>query len=64
MAKEKKKQAKEKKPAKLRHQLYEGGKTKNQSCPKCGSGFFLAEHSNRRVCGKCSYVEMKAKKTE
>lgn len=29
------------------------------SCPKCGPGVFLADHSNRLVCGKCGYVEMK-----
>lgn len=63
MAKEKKKKTRaEKKPAKLRHQLYENNKPKNKTCPKCGQGFYLAEHSNRRVCGKCGYVEMKASK--
>ncbi len=29
-------------------------------CPKCGSGIFLAEHPNRRSCGKCGYSESKA----
>ena len=28
-------------------------------CPKCGSGIFLAEHENRRSCGKCGYSETK-----
>jgi len=28
-------------------------------CPKCGPGVFLAEHADRRVCGKCGYVEKK-----
>ena len=28
-------------------------------CPKCGSGTFLAEHDNRRSCGKCGYSESK-----
>jgi small subunit ribosomal protein S27Ae len=32
-------------------------------CPKCGSGTFLAEHSNRRSCGKCGYSESKAAPT-
>jgi len=32
----------------------------HKSCPKCGSGIFLAEHSNRRSCGKCGYSEAKA----
>jgi len=29
-------------------------------CPKCGSGVFLAEHGNRRSCGRCGYAESKA----
>ena len=29
-------------------------------CPKCGPGTFLAEHNNRRSCGKCGYAESKA----
>ena len=29
-------------------------------CPKCGSGTFLAEHADRRSCGKCGYSESKA----
>ncbi len=33
-------------------------------CPKCGLGIFLAEHPDRLYCGKCGYVEMKAKKAE
>ncbi len=32
---------------------------KNKSCPKCGSGTFMAEHANRRTCGKCNYTEFK-----
>ncbi len=32
---------------------------KRKSCPKCGSGARLAEHANRRTCGKCGYTEMK-----
>jgi small subunit ribosomal protein S27Ae len=27
-------------------------------CPKCGSGTHLAEHKNRRTCGRCGYTEM------
>ena len=26
-------------------------------CPKCGPGVFLAEHKNRKTCGKCGYTE-------
>ena len=32
----------------------------HKSCPKCGPGSFLAEHSNRRSCGRCGYSESKA----
>ena len=28
-------------------------------CPKCGPGIFLAEHKDRRSCGKCGYAEAK-----
>ena len=28
-------------------------------CPKCGAGVHLAEHTNRRACGKCGYFEKK-----
>ncbi|PIN74827.1 30S ribosomal protein S27ae [Candidatus Woesearchaeota archaeon CG10_big_fil_rev_8_21_14_0_10_36_11] len=61
---------KEKKPQKPR-KLYtnytiSGNKIerKNKTCPKCGPGMFLGKHKNRVVCGKCSYVEMNAKKKE
>ncbi len=30
---------------------------KNKSCPKCGSGVFMAKHSNRWTCGSCRYCE-------
>ncbi len=30
-----------------------------KSCPKCGSGVRLAEHKDRRACGKCGYFERK-----
>ena len=30
---------------------------KNKSCPKCGPGVHLAEHKDRRSCGKCNYSE-------
>jgi ubiquitin-small subunit ribosomal protein S27Ae len=32
----------------------------HKSCPKCGPGIFLAEHSDRRSCGHCGYSESKA----
>ena len=34
---------------------------KKKFCPKCGPGYFMAEHKNRITCGKCSYVEFKGK---
>lgn len=32
----------------------------HRSCPKCGPGIFLAEHGNRRSCGRCGYQESSA----
>jgi len=26
---------------------------KNKSCPKCGSGTFMAKHASRWTCGTC-----------
>lgn len=34
--------------------------TAGKQCPKCGPGYRLAEHKNRRSCGKCGYMETKA----
>lgn len=31
----------------------------HKSCPKCGPGIFLAEHPDRRSCGRCGYSESK-----
>ena len=25
-------------------------------CPKCGPGVFLAQHKDRKTCGKCGYT--------
>jgi len=44
-----------------RYKLYEGGKSKNRFCPKCGPGIFMAKHKDRESCGKCGYTEMKSK---
>jgi small subunit ribosomal protein S27Ae len=30
-----------------------------RSCPRCGSGVFLAEHADRYSCGKCGYTEIR-----
>lgn len=49
--------------AKARVGLYDvGGETLKRThlaCPKCGPGTFLAEHNNRRSCGRCGYSESK-----
>jgi small subunit ribosomal protein S27Ae len=37
---------------------------KNRSCPRCGDGTFLAEHSDRVSCGACGYTEWKKKPKE
>ena len=31
----------------------------HRACPKCGPGTVLAEHGNRRACGRCGYSESK-----
>ena len=30
---------------------------KNRTCPKCGTGTFMAAHKDRLVCGQCRYTE-------
>ena len=30
-----------------------------KECPKCGQGVFMAEHADRKACGKCGYTEFK-----
>lgn len=37
--------------------LYDGAKLKNKTCPKCGPGTVMAEHKDRKTCGKCNYME-------
>ena len=32
-----------------------------RSCPRCGTGVFLAEHEDRVTCGRCGYMEIKKK---
>jgi ubiquitin-small subunit ribosomal protein S27Ae len=36
----------------------------NITCPKCGPGFFMANHKNRKTCGKCHYSELNSVKAE
>jgi len=33
-------------------------KRKNEYCPRCGAGTFLASYKNRKYCGKCSFSEI------
>jgi ubiquitin-small subunit ribosomal protein S27Ae len=35
----------------------------HRACPKCGPGIFLAEHADRRSCGRCGYSESKSAPT-
>ena len=28
-----------------------------KECSRCGKGVFMAEHKNRRTCGKCGLTE-------
>ncbi len=63
MAKPKDKKAgeKKKKAGSKRWELFEvSGDSvtrKRRSCPKCGTGTFMAQHKDRVVCGSCSYME-------
>ena len=36
-------------------------KHSGNSCPKCGPGFFLAQHKSRSTCGGCGYTEFHKK---
>lgn len=33
---------------------------KRKSCPKCGTGFFMAKHKDRSYCGRCHYTEFES----
>jgi len=33
----------------------------HRTCPKCGPGYFLANHYDRFHCGKCGYTVFKRK---
>ncbi|MBI2565085.1 30S ribosomal protein S27ae [Candidatus Woesearchaeota archaeon] len=59
-----KKQRKPKKPLTLYKRykkLGDGIERTNKFCPKCGKGFFLAQHNNRVSCGNCAYTEFQKK---
>jgi len=55
------KKEEKKKPAYQIYKIYDvkGDKVerKNNACPKCGPGFFLANHKDRKSCGRCGYME-------
>lgn len=31
-------------------------------CPRCGRGYYMAEHDDRYTCGFCTYTRFKSKK--
>lgn len=62
--KKEKKSQKERPRSKKKHtkvqvwKLYDKGKRKNEPCPRCGPGTFLAAYKNRKYCGKCGFAEI------
>jgi ubiquitin-small subunit ribosomal protein S27Ae len=66
---EKKPEKKEKPKAPKRriqvHKLYkvsgESLSRLRKECPRCGKGYFMAEHENRLTCGNCGYTTYTAK---
>jgi ubiquitin-small subunit ribosomal protein S27Ae len=32
-----------------------------KECPRCGRGYFMAEHKDRLTCGNCGYTTYKTK---
>lgn len=59
----KKKKNPKKTSAKYKHYTVSGSELKRsrKSCPKCGTGVFLAKHKDRETCGQCSYTEFTSK---
>jgi len=55
------KKPKNKVPSKVwKKYIVKGDKVERKAtCPKCGPGYFLAEHKDRTNCGKCHYTEFK-----
>ena len=37
-------------------------KRKNEPCPRCGPGIFLARYKNRKYCGKCGWAQIQDEK--
>jgi small subunit ribosomal protein S27Ae len=66
---EKKPEKKEKpKAPKRRIQVYKLYKVEGDTltrlrreCPRCGKGFFMAQHGNRFTCGHCGYTTYSSK---
>jgi small subunit ribosomal protein S27Ae len=42
----------------------DGLKRTKKSCPKCGTGYFMAAHKSRSTCGKCKYTEFTKKEVK
>lgn len=65
--KKEKKSQKERPKSKKKHtkvqvwKLYDakgGLKRRNENCPRCGEGTFLARYKNRKYCGKCGWSQI------
>ncbi|MFH0949440.1 MAG: hypothetical protein V1802_03045 [Candidatus Aenigmatarchaeota archaeon] len=39
------------------YDLKNGLARKSESCPRCGTGTFLATYKNRKYCGKCGWSQ-------
>ena len=51
-----------KKKGRARSALYKDGDCTAKACPKCGDGYWMAQHQDRNYCGKCKYTEFGTKK--
>lgn len=48
-------------PLRKLYQIKEGQVVRTHTaCPKCGPGFFMAEHKDRLSCGNCGHTEFRA----
>ncbi len=47
----------------MAHKLYTIKEKKltrlKKTCPRCGGGYYMADHADRYSCGKCGYSEFK-----